>query len=155
GSLALLAAPLAAEAQQARVPRIGYLSLGAAEPPGILGERLRETGYVLGQNVTIDYRLGEGKHDAMGALARELVDLNVDVIMAVGDEAVVAAKKATTIIPIVMFSCDALAVGFVSSLARPGGDITGLAITISPEVEAKRLELLREMLPRVSRVAYL
>ncbi len=89
----LLAAPLAAQAPNAqKIPRIGYLSLGAAVQP-ILIERLREAGYVEGQNVRIDYRFGEGKHDALGALAGELVGLNVDVIMAYGDEAIVAAKK--------------------------------------------------------------
>src|SRR5262249_36551242 len=144
--------PLVTEAQPARtMPRVGYLSLGAAVPPGILVERLREAGYTDGQNVRIEYRFGEGKHDAMTALARELVNLRVDVIMAVGDEAVVAAKKATAAIPIVMFSCDALAVGFVKSLARPGGNVTGVTC-VTTELSPKRVALLRETVPPASRV---
>jgi len=147
--------PLAVEAQPAgKAPRIGYLALGAAVPPGIFIERLREGGYVEGQNVKIDYRFGEGKHDVMAALAVELVGLNVDVIMAVGDEAIVAAKKTTTTIPIVMLACDALAVGFVNSLARPGGNITGVTC-VTTELSPKRVALLREAVPRVSRVGLL
>jgi len=153
--LILLAAPLTAAAQQTeKVPRIGYLSLGAAVPPGLLVERLREAGYIDGQNVRIDYRFGEGKHDAMGALVRELVARGVDVIMAVGDEAVVAAKKATAVIPIVMFSCDALAVGFVHSLARPGSNVTGVTC-VTTELSPKRVAFLREAVPKVSRVGLL
>jgi len=86
----------------------------------------------------------------MGALAAELVGLNVDVIMAVGDEAIVAAMKATTIIPIVMLACDALAVGFVKSLARPGGNVTGVTC-VTTELSPKRVALLREAVPRISR----
>jgi putative tryptophan/tyrosine transport system substrate-binding protein len=153
--LGLLIALLDAEAQPARkMPRIGYLSLGAAAPPAILVERIREAGYVDGQNVRIDYRFGEGRHDVMGALAKELVDLGVDVIMAVGDEAVMAAKKATATIPIVMFSCDALAVGFVNSLARPGGNITGVTC-VTAQLSPKRVALLRKAVPRASRVGLL
>jgi putative ABC transport system substrate-binding protein len=154
-AVSLVLAPLAGGAQPAtNVPRIGYLALGAAAPPGLLVERLREAGYVDGQNVRIDYRFGEGKHDAMGALARELVGLKVDVIVAVGDEAIVAAKRATTIIPIVMFACDALAVGFVTSLARPGGNVTGVTC-VTTELSPKRVALLREAVPRASRLGLL
>ena len=154
-TLSLVLAPLAAPAQPAgKAPRIGYLALGAAVPPAIFVERLREGGYVEGQNVQIDYRFGEGKHDVMAALAVELVGLNVDVIMAVGDEAIVAAKKTTTTIPIVMLACDALAVGFVNSLARPGGNITGVTC-VTTELSPKRVALLREAVPRVSRVGLL
>ncbi len=150
----LLAAPLAAQAPHAqKIPRIGYLSLGAAVQP-ILIERLREAGYVDGQNIRIDYRFGEGRHDAMGALAGELVGLNVDVIMAFGDEAIVAAKKATASIPIVMFACDALAVGFVNSLARPEGNVTGVTC-VTTELSPKRVAFLREAVPRASRVGLL
>jgi putative tryptophan/tyrosine transport system substrate-binding protein len=145
---------LAAEAQPApKIPRIGYLSLGAAVQP-ILIERLREAGYVDGQSVRIDYRFGEGKHDAMAVLARELVGLNVDVIMAYGDEAIVAAKKATTSIPIVMFACDALAVGFVTSLARPEGNVTGVTC-VTTELSPKRVAFLREAVPKASRMGLL
>jgi putative ABC transport system substrate-binding protein len=153
-ALNLILAPLAAGAQAGKVARIGYLSLGAAVPPGIFVERLRGGGYVEGQNVKIDYRFGEGKHDVMGALAAELVGLNVDVIIAVGDEAIVAAKKTTTIIPIVMLACDALAVGFVNSLARPEGNVTGVTC-VTTELSPKRVALLREAVPKVSRVGLL
>ena len=153
-TIGLLAALLVAEAQPAqKIPRIGYLSLGAAVPP-ILIERLREAGYVEGQNVRIDSRFGNGKHDVMGTLARELVDLNVDVIMAFSDEAIVAAKTATSRIPIVMFACDALAVGLVKSLARPEGNVTGVTC-VTAELSPKRVALLREAVPRVSRVGLL
>ena len=99
-------------------------------------------------------RFGEGKHDAMGALAGELVGLNVDVIMAYGDEAIVAAKKATASIPIVMFACDALAVGFVKSLARPEGNVTGVTC-VTTELSPKRVAFLKEAVPRGSRVGLL
>jgi putative ABC transport system substrate-binding protein len=148
----VLLAPLMGEAQPApKVPRIGYLSLGPAATPSIFVERLREAGYVDGQNVRIDYRFGVGRHDAMGALAGELVGLNVDVIMAFGDEAIVAAKKATTGIPIVMFACDALAAGFVNSLARPGGNVTGVTC-VTTELSPKRVSFLKEVVPRASRM---
>jgi putative tryptophan/tyrosine transport system substrate-binding protein len=150
-----LIAPLAAEAQQApKVPRIGYLSLGPAAPPDVFVQRLRELGYSDKQNVAIEYRFGEGKHDVMNALARELVGLNVDVIMAFGDEAIVAAKKTTSTIPIVMFACDALTVGFVASLARPGGNVTGVTC-VTTELSPKRVAFLREAVPRASRLGLL
>src|SRR6266545_32296 len=113
-AVGLILAPLAADAPQAqKILRIGYLSLGAAAPQDVFVQRLRELGYSDKQNVAIEYRFGEGRHEAMSALGRELVGLNVDVIMAWGDEAIVAARKATASIPIVMFACNALAVGFV------------------------------------------
>jgi ABC-type uncharacterized transport system substrate-binding protein len=153
--LSLTLAPLAANAQQPqRIPRIGYLSLGAAVPPDAFVQRLRELGYSEKQNVAIEYRFGEGRHDVMNALARELVDLRVDVIMAFGDQAIVAAKRTTSTIPIVMFACDALMVGFVPSLARPGGNITGVTC-VTTELSPKRVALLREAVPRVSRVGLL
>jgi putative ABC transport system substrate-binding protein len=153
--LSLVSAAGTVEAEQVRsIPRVGYLSLGGAVPPGILVQRLRESGYVDGQSVRIDYRFADGKHDAMGPLARELVDLNVTVLMAVGDEAVVAAKTATRTIPIVMFSCDALAVGFISSLARPGGNVTGVTC-VTAQLSPKRVALLKETVPNISRVGLL
>jgi putative ABC transport system substrate-binding protein len=154
-AVSLVLATLGAETQPApKVPRIGYLSLGATAPPGILVERLREADYVDGQNVRVDYRFGNGKHDAMNALARDLVGLGVDVIVAFGDEAIVAAKKATKIIPIVMFACDALAVGFVASLAQPEGNVAGVTC-VTAELSPKRVALLQEAVPRVSRVGLL
>ncbi|MBM3218244.1 MAG: hypothetical protein FJZ38_06080 [Candidatus Rokubacteria bacterium] len=151
----LLAAPLAAGAQPAqKIPRIGFLSVGATARPEAFVQRLRELGYTDRQNVVIEYRFGEGKHDRMNALARELVDLNVDVIMAFGDEAISSAKKTTATIPIVMFACDALAVGFVASLARPGGNVTGVTC-VTTELSPKRVALLREAVPKVSRIGIL
>ena len=117
-------------------------------------QRLRELGYTDRQNVVIEYRFGEGRHNLMDALARELVDLNVDVIMAFGDEAIAAAKKTTSTIPIVMFACDALAVGFVTNLARPVGNVTGVTC-VTTEMSLKRIALLREAVPRASRVGIL
>jgi putative ABC transport system substrate-binding protein len=154
-ALGLLAASLAADAQPApKIPRIGFLSIGAAARQDAFVQRLRELGYTDKQNVVIEYRFGEGKHDLMDALARELVALNVDVIMAFGDEAITAAKKTTSTIPIVMFACDALAVGFVTSLARPGGNVTGVTC-VTTELSPKRVALLREAVPRVSRIGIL
>jgi putative ABC transport system substrate-binding protein len=145
-------APLAAEDQSKRkIPLVGYLTLGAAIPPSVFVSRLRDLGYIDKENVTIEYRFGEGRHDVMGALAGELVSLNVDVIMAVGDEAIAAAKKATTIIPIVMFACDALAVGFINSLSSPGGNITGVTC-LTAELSPKRVALLKKIVPTASRV---
>lgn len=153
GSILLVA--LSAQAQQVRtIPRIGFLSLGTAAPQDVFVQRLRELGYSDKQNVVIEYRFAEGRHDVMTALARELVGLNVHVIMAFGDEAIAAAKTTTTTIPIVMFACDALAVGFVASLARPGGNITGVSC-VTTELTPKRVALLREAVPRVSRVGLL
>src|SRR5262245_11657749 len=154
-ALGLSTVPLAIEAQPAKkAPRIGYLSVGAAVVPEVFVQRLRELGYSDKQNIAIEYRFGEGKHEVMSALARDLVGLNVDVIMAFGDEAIVAAKQTTTTIPIVMFACDALTVGFVASLARPGGNVTGVTC-LTTELTPKRVALLREAVPKVSRVGLL
>src|SRR5262245_55909730 len=153
--LGLYAVTLDIEAQPAKkAPRIGYLSVGAAVVPEVFVQRLRELGYSDKQNIAIEYRFGQGKHEVMSALARDLVGLNVDVIMAFGDEAIVAAKQSTTTIPIVMFACDALTVGFVASLARPGGNVTGVTC-LTTELTPKRVALLREAVPRVSRVGLL
>jgi putative ABC transport system substrate-binding protein len=153
GIIFLVASP--AEAHQARtIPRIGFLSVGAAASPDAFIQRLRELGYSDKLNIMIEYRFGEGRHHVMDALARELVDLKVDVIMAFGDEAIAAAKRTTSTIPIVMFACDALTVGFVASLARPDGNITGVTC-VTTELTPKRVALLREASPRVSRVGLL
>ena len=154
-TLLVATAPLPAEAQAPqKIPRVGYLSLGAAVIPEVFVLRLRELGYSEKQNLAIDYRFAEGRHDAMIGLARELVDLHVDVIMAFGDQAIVAAKKVTSTIPIVMYACDALTVGFVASLARPGGNVTGVTC-VTTELSPKRVQLLRETVPRVARVGLL
>ena len=153
----LLAAPLAAEAQAGKIWRIGYLPSAAAEnPPRVaFRQRLRELGYVEGQNVTFEIRSAEGNLERFPALAAELVRLNVDIIVAWGDPASGAAQKATTSIPIVMVAAtDPIAAGFVASLAQPGGNITGLT-TQSQDIAGKALQLLKETVPNLSRVAVL
>ncbi len=116
---------------------------------------LRELGYVEGQNIAIEFRWAEGKYDRLPGLAAELVRLKVNVIVASGPPAIQAAKQATETIPIVMAAiADAVAAGFVASLARPGGNITGLSLML-PELVGKQLELLKEVVPKVSRVALL
>ena len=151
-----LAAPFAAKAEQAgNVYRVGYLSSSATiiEP---FRAGLRELGYIEGQNLLIEARLAAGKIDRLPALATELVRARVDVIAAVSPPAIQAAKKATAAIPIVMafISVNPVQSGFVASLGRPGGNITGVAI-IADDIAGKRLALLREMLPRATRIALL
>jgi putative ABC transport system substrate-binding protein len=145
--------------QPKKIPRIGILS--AAVPPGNPARReafrqgLRELGYVEGKNIIIEYRFAEGKLDRLPALAAELVRLKVDVIITTGPTVTRAAKEATSTIPIVMAQDpDPVGNGFVASLARPGGNITGLA-TLRPELSGKRLELLKETVPKLSRLAVL
>jgi putative tryptophan/tyrosine transport system substrate-binding protein len=160
-TLSLLAAPLAAEAQQGKVPRIGVLlPFGTAAPgphPRLVAfqQGLRELGYREGANITVEYRWAEGQLDRLPALAAELVRLPVDVIVTWGEAAIQAVKGATGTIPIVVATSDDLvAAGHAASLARPGGTITGLTDT-SPAIAGKRLELLKELVPEVSRVAVL
>jgi putative ABC transport system substrate-binding protein len=156
----LLALPFAAQAQQpTKVPRIGYLA-GASPSSNAarieaFRQGLRELGYVEGKNIVIEYRYAEGKLDRLPALAAELLRLKVDVIVTAGPLPTRAAKEATTTIPIVMTNeGDPVGTGFVASLARPGGNITGLS-TLAPELSGKRLELLKETIPKLSRVAVL
>jgi putative ABC transport system substrate-binding protein len=153
-ALGILFAPLAAEAQQARkISRIGYLVVTGAGTS--LREGLRALGYVEGRSIVIEMRSADGRADQLPALATELVRLNVDVIVAGGPEAVEAARKATSSIPIVMVALsDPVAAGLVASFARPGGNLTGLTGS-HPEVAGKRLELLKEAAPGLSRVAVL
>ena len=116
---------------------------------------LRELGYVEGQNILVEYRWAEGKDDRYAILAAELVSLGVDVIVTQGTQATVAAKQATNTIPIVVGDAgDLVGEGLVASLARPGGNVTGFT-NIDPDLSAKRLQLLRETFPKVSRVAVL
>jgi putative tryptophan/tyrosine transport system substrate-binding protein len=155
----LLAAPLAAEGQEAaKIARIGYLSTNLAATPHIqeaFRQGLRDLGYVEGRNVVIEYRDAEGKSKRLPALAAELVALKVDVILAASTPQTLAAKQATRTLPIVFAAADdAVAGGLVNSLARPGGNVTGTAI-LSPELVGKRLELLTRAVPGVSRVAVL
>jgi len=152
-------APLAAGAQPAtKVPRVGILIAGSSPGQSYLSafrQGLHELGYVEGQSIAIEYRWAEGKYERLPDLAAELVRLKVDVIVAVATPAVQAAKQATKAIPIVMLSVgDPVTTGFVVSVARPGGDITGLA-NIASELVGKQLQLLREVVPTFSLVAVL
>ena len=159
-SALLLSLSIPTEAQQpTKIPRIGYLTAASlsATPARIEAFRqgLRELGYVEGKNIVIEWRYAEGKLDRLPALAAELVRLKVDVIVTAGPTATRAAKEATSTIPIVMAQdTDPVGNGFVASLARPGGNITGLS-TLSPEISGKQLELLKEIIPKLSRVAVL
>ncbi len=154
-----LAAPLAAEAQQAgKVHRIGYLSGSSATAHLIEAFRqgLRELGWVEGQNIVIDYRYAEGRLDRLPDLAAELVRLKVDIIVAVAVPPAAAAKNATGTIPIVMIAvADPVGQGLIASLARPGGNVTGVTISAGLEIVGKQLELLKETVPKVRRVAIL
>jgi putative tryptophan/tyrosine transport system substrate-binding protein len=158
----LFALSLSAEAQQPKkVPRIGYLSSGDPATESTRSEAirlaLRELGYTEGQNIAIEYRYAEGKIDRFSKLAAELVRLKVDIIVVAGGTIYVqAAKNATKTIPIVMLGAgaDPVEAGLVESLARPGGNITGLT-QLTRELGEKRLELLKEAVPKVARVAVL
>jgi len=162
-ALGLLAAPLPAEAQQAgKVYRVGFLRFGTGGPPtaGIymgLRQGLRELGYVEGQNLVLEYRSAERKRERLPEVAAELVRLKVDVIVTPGAPGLIrAAQGATRTIPIVIagFRIDPVKAGYVMSLARPGGNITGLT-NLSAKLHPKRLELLKEAFPRISRVVIL
>jgi putative ABC transport system substrate-binding protein len=154
----LLASFDPAEAQQPRkIPRIGYLSL--ASQPGLREEAfiqgLRDLGWIDGQSISIEYRWAAGNVDRLPALAEELVRLKVDLIVAGATPVIQAAKNATSTIPIVMPSAaDPVGTGLVASLARPGGNVTGFAI-LTTDLETKKLELLREAIPGVSRIGVL
>ena len=156
-ALGFLAAPAPAEAQPTgKVYRIGYLAMFPA-PPGreAFLQGLRDLGRIEGQNITIEYRYAHGRLEQLLDLVAELVRLKVDLIVAVSPQPVQAAKEATTTVPIVMVAvADPVTYGFVTSLARPGGNITGVSLLL-PELSAKRLELLREMVPKLSRAAVL
>ena len=163
GAAALLAAPRAAEAQQAgKVWRIGVLAGSppttpeAARPWEALMLRLRELGYVEGQNLVVERRWAEGRADRYHELAAEIVALKPDVIIAAFTPSVSAAKRATSTIPIVMaIAGDPAGTGLVASLSRPGGNITGMSLQNSPELAGKRLELLKEAFPGLRRVGLL
>ena len=154
----LVAAPIAVEAQQARkVPRIGYLSPVSVDAPGhvVFRQSLRELGYVEGRSVTFQERFADGHPDRMPALAVELVRQEVDIIVAASPPAIRAAREATQKIPIVMITGDdPVQSGFVTSLARPGGNITGVTFLLV-DLFAKNMELLKQLLPGLRRVAFL
>jgi putative tryptophan/tyrosine transport system substrate-binding protein len=147
--------PLAVGAQQtAKLPSLGFLTAGAGSPglPALL-EGLRQLGWIEGKTIVIEYRYAADRNDRLPELAAELVRLNVDVIVAAGTLAPLAAKHATATIPIVMTSAgDPLGTGVVSSLARPGGNVTGLSL-MSPDLSGKRLELIEKIVPDIARVA--
>jgi len=153
-----LVVPASAHAQPKKTARIGYLGSTAATSAAdmkLFRMRLTELGYIEGQNIAIEYRAFDGKVERLQDLATEFIRLNPDVIVSVGNEATLALKNATTNIPIVMVSTsDAVQRGFVASLARSGGNVTGLS-SPGPEINGKRLELLKEVLPKLSRVGYL
>jgi ABC-type uncharacterized transport system substrate-binding protein len=157
--LSLILAPLPAEAQETgKAPRIGFLFFGFPGPSRELDafrQGLRELGYTEGQNIVIEYRFAGGRAERLPELATELVRLKPDVLVTPGTPASLSAKRATSTIPIVFAGvADAVGAGLIASLARPGGNITGLT-SISAELGGKRLELLKEVAPKVSRVAVL
>jgi putative ABC transport system substrate-binding protein len=156
----LLTLSLPAQAQQPKnVPRIGVLVGGSASSDSAridaLRQGLHELGYVEGKNIVIDYRYAEAKVDRLSGFAAELVRTKVDLIVTAGPAATGAAKEATNTIPVVMAQVnDPIGAGFVANLARPGGNITGLSV-MAPELSGKQLEILKEIVPRLSRVAVL
>ncbi len=161
--LLLLSASFGTAAAQlpTKVPRVGYLNPGAPSDPlsqrrlGAFRQGLRDLGYVEGQNIAIESRWAEGQYDRYPALAADLVRSKVDVIVAMSGAATQAAQQATGTIPIVMSLVnDPVGSGLVASLARPGGNVTGLTI-MSPDLVGKHLQLLKEMVPKVSRIALL
>ena len=158
-AMGILSLPFLAASQQTRtVFRVGHLAGGGrtpdGAPPGLLRQGLRELGYIEGQNITYEARFAEGKMERLPAMALELVRIKVDVIVAQGGAAAAAAKQATSTIPIVMAPAagDAVATGLIASLARPGQNITGLTDE-SIQLSAKRMELLKEAVPKAARIA--
>src|SRR6266436_6615974 len=155
---AAVAWTLVARAQQAATPVVGFLN--SASPDGYapyvaaFRQGLKETGYVEEQNVAIDYRWAEGEYDRLPALAADLVGRKVDVIATFGLPSALAAKSATSTIPIVFSVGDPVEQGLAASLARPGGNLTGVS-TMGPELIAKRLELLSELVPQAGMIALL
>src|SRR5262245_6461867 len=161
-SLAGALVPLGAEAQQAgKVYRIGMLSPGGVPDPSVattthlVPRHLHELGYVEGRNLVVERRFADGQLDRLPALARDLSRLPVDLIVTVGGDATQAAKEATATVPIVMIGGDPVARGWVKSFARPGGNLTGVVTVAETMLAAKRLELIREAVPKASRIAVL
>jgi putative ABC transport system substrate-binding protein len=157
--LCLALAPLSAAQPAGKVARIGSRSNGPVPSAAVreaFWKPLRELGWIEGQNVVIDRRTGEGRHDRLPGLAAELVRSRPDLIVALGQSAATAVRQATTTIPIVFcYVADPVAIGLVASLSRPGGNATGLTDRVGPELGQRRLQMLRELVPGASRVAYL
>jgi len=154
-----LSFPVEAQQQLKRLHRIGILFVGSSSfysaRIDVFRQELKELGYIEGKNIAIEYRYAEGKADRLPLLAAEVVGLKLDVIVSSSTPSVLALKKATSTIPIVFVATnDPVASGLVTSLARPGGNITGLTI-LGPELSGKRLELLKEAVPKATRVAFL
>jgi putative ABC transport system substrate-binding protein len=157
--LAFLSAPLAAEAQQSgRIHRIGVLTMPAGPNPRseALRKGLADLGYEEGRSIAIEWKWAAGSTERLPGLASDLLRANVDVIVASGPQAIAAVKRATSTIPVVMVAAaDPVGAGLVSSMARPGGNLTGLSVDASPELFGKQLQLLKEALPHISRIAVL
>ena len=141
---------LAVAQQRAKVARIGFLFVGSKDQPHLesFHQGLRDLGYVDGKNISIEYRYAEGKSEGLPALAAELVALNVDVIVTTNPNGSRAVLRASSTIPIVVVGFDPVATGLVKGLARPGGNITGLSSRVGPDMEGKRLDLLKEAIPK-------
>jgi putative tryptophan/tyrosine transport system substrate-binding protein len=158
-TLALTCVRLAEAQQSGKIPRVGYLTNDSlsADLPRRDGfkQGLREHGYLEGQNIVVEYRTSEGKAERLSELAAELARLKIDVIFAFTSLAVQAAKKEMPTVPIVGVTPDPVSAGLVASLARPGGNITGLSTLAGPEIYGKYLELLKETVPKLTRVAFL
>jgi putative tryptophan/tyrosine transport system substrate-binding protein len=155
--VALTACWARAEAQQAKIPRIGFLFVSSLSSNSgradAFRQGLRELGYVEGKNIIIEWRSADGKPDRLPAIAADLVHLKLDALVTAGPAATGSAKEATAVIPIIMAQdSDPVGNKFVASLARPGGNITGLS-ALSPEISGKQLELLKQVVPKLSRVA--
>ena len=162
GVAALLFAPRKFVAQQAsaKIPRVGWIWLGrsARNPIEVAGFRqgLKEFGYIEGRNIVVEYRFGEGRRDRIADLVSELVERQLDVLVAIGDLTVRAVKNATTTIPIVGLAGDPVWLGLVASLARPGGNVTGVSMMQGLEgLTGKRVELLKDALPAATRIGLL
>jgi len=159
-TLLFLATGTFAEAQQpGKIFRIGYLDVSTAAGSVVLVDALRQElsklGWIEGKNITIEYRFAEQKQERLPELAADLVRLKVDVLVATGGGPALAAKGVSTTIPIVMTAAsDAVASGLVASLARPGGNVTGLS-AMTPELNTKRLEILKDAIPKLGRVGFL
>jgi len=148
---------VAAAQQRTKIPRIGFLFVGSKDQPHLdsFHQGLHELGYVDGKNISIDYRYAEGNSDALPALAAELVALNVDVIVTTNPNGTRAVLRARSTIPIVVVGFDPVATGLVKSLAHPGGNVTGVSTRGGPDMEGKRLDVLKEAIPKSNIVAML